>query len=118
MLGYIYSITSKATGMVYIGSTTKNKVETRFKRHKTCLNNKTHPNWKLSYLVYHQGIDDLIFKMELKGYFPEYLDLLKVEGIWIRSICKEFCLNINRYPENSPVFLIKSIKKSLGKNKE
>lgn len=84
--------------MVYIGSTTKDKVEDRWNEHRAELK-KGHRNWKLAFLVAHQGIQDLVFKMELKGYFPTYQDLLNIEGIWIRSITEEFCLNINRYPE-------------------
>ena len=98
-LGYIYSITSKSTGMVYIGSTVEIRVETRWSEHRLLLKSKTHPNWKLKYLIYYQGMDDLVFKMELKGYFPTYQNLLNIEGIWIRSICEEFCLNIDRWPE-------------------
>jgi len=99
MLGYIYSIVSTKTGMIYIGSTTKNKVEDRWNEHKNDMLSNRHNNWKLRFLIVHQGIDDLIFKMELKGCFPTYQDLLKIEGIWIRSVCEEFCLNIDRWPE-------------------
>ncbi len=98
-IGYIYSITSKSTGMVYIGSVYNRTAKYRWNEHKRKLRNKIHENWKLSYLIYHKGMDDLLFRVELKGYFPTYQDLLDIEGIWVKTVCEEFCLNIDRYPE-------------------
>ena len=76
MIGYLYHITSKTTGKMYIGITSD--IVRRFRRHKTELNNNTHHSPKLQNAWNYYGADDFIFSYE-EVEINQYDDLYEIE---------------------------------------
>ncbi len=98
-LGYIYSIISRNEGTVYIGSTIQIRVKNRWNFHKRELHNNKHSNDKLTELFIKYGLEDLVFTCEQVIEFEDYQELIDIEGIEIRHIPEDWCLNIGRHPE-------------------
>ncbi len=75
------------------------RVEDRWNQHKNDLKNHKHCDYKLTMLYAHYGLEDLIFILEQTIEFNDYQELLDIEGIEIRHIPEDWCLNIGRHPE-------------------
>jgi len=96
-IGYIYKISSKKTGRIYIGSS--EDVNTRWRWHLQNLATGTHHTKGLQLLYNSNGLEDLLFEVIEKVRICSYLELLILEGEYIRSIPSKFIVNTNLYPE-------------------
>lgn len=88
LIGYIYKITSKKTGLVYIGST--QTYEGRIKYHLDKLAENNHINRKLQSIYNIFGKDDLVFILIGCAEFNNYKELQAAE---YRAIQKIFYLH-------------------------
>lgn len=99
----IYKFTSRATGKVYVGSTTKQWATDRKQGHLYMLRRGKHANHILQAIYDKHGESDLIFAVIGAAYYADQRELRETEGRAIRNVPKHLRMNHHLYPDINPM---------------
>lgn len=82
--GWIYKITNKVNGKVYVGQTVQKNVKYRWKDHTRKLNQNNHPNKHIQASWNKYGEENFVFEV-IEEFNPEMnFDLNNLEKFWIK----------------------------------